>query len=308
MHRVMGDERSDQTVNLQTILLATDGSAEAHCALKAAADLAGRSGAALHLVTAYHFRPSSMLAFAPYIGPDSAWDVDETHSRVLLDAERERVEALGATVSGMHVAREPAFEAVMQVGQTIDADLIVIGNRELASFSRLLVGSVSNQVLHKVHRPVLIVRGGEGCWPPAQVVVGIDNSAVSRRAARFAATIAHLYDAATISLLEVEAEVSIAQSIYLNVDEVEAEHRRVEHVAETLVPLAGRTVSTAVAVGDPATALVKRGDGSSESTLVVVGTRDLGAVQRLLLGSVSTRILHAGHTPLLVVPDHRDER
>ncbi len=308
MHPVIDDERRDQADNLKTILLATDGSAEAHCALKAAADLARRSGAALHLVTASHLRTTGMLGYAPYIGPDSAWDSDENDARLLLDGERNRLEALGATVSGMHVAREPAFEAVMQVAQTLDADLIVIGNRELAGFKRWLVGSVSNQVLHKVHRPLLIVRGGEGCWPPAQVVVGIDNSAVSRHAARFAATIGHLYEAATISLLEVEPEVSIAQSLYLNVDDVESEYNRLERIAETMEPVTGRTVATAVAVGDPATALVKRGDGSSEPSLLVVGTRDLGMVRRLLLGSVSTRILHAGHSPLLVVPDHPDER
>jgi nucleotide-binding universal stress UspA family protein len=147
-----------RAVSIRNILLATDGSAGAHRALTAAADLSRRSGAALHLVTAYEFAPSSVLAYAPYIGPESAWDAFETDARKLLDNERGRLTALGASVDGMYVARDPAFNAVMDVAQTVDADLVVVGSRELDALRRTLVGSVSEHVVHSVHRPVLVVR------------------------------------------------------------------------------------------------------------------------------------------------------
>jgi nucleotide-binding universal stress UspA family protein len=182
-----------RAVSIRNILLATDGSAGAHRALTAAADLSRRSGAALHLVTAYEFAPSSVLAYAPYIGPESAWDAFETDARKLLDNERGRLTALGASVDGMYVARDPAFNAVMDVAQTVDADLVVVGSRELDALRRTLVGSVSEHVVHSVHRPVLVVRGAAS-WPPAQILVGFDGSEGARGAAQFAATIAHLYD------------------------------------------------------------------------------------------------------------------
>lgn len=300
------DEKLGQrSVSLRNILLATDGSTAAHWALAAAADLARRSGAALHLVTAYEFAPSSVLAYAPYIGPDSAWDTFEIDARKLLDDEQDRVIALGASVGSLHVAREPAFNAVMDVAEMVDADLVVVGSRELDGFKRLLVGSVSEHVVHSVHRPVLIVRGGEGSWPPAQVIVGFDDSSAARGAGRFAATITHLYPDAAIELVEAEPALSVAEDRYLTPDEEhDIEYEHLLQFARTLDPIAGRTVETAVAVGDPAAALIATGSERPGPNLVVVGTRGLGAVRRLLLGSVSTKLLHSGHAALLVVPEH----
>ncbi len=300
------DEKLGQrSVRLRNILLATDGSPAAHLALGAAADLARRSGAALHLVTAYEFAPSNVLAYAPYIGPNSAWDSFELDARKLLDDERDRVVALGATVGSIHVAREPAFSAVMDVAEMVEADLVVLGSRELDGLKRLLLGSISEHVVHSVHRPVLIVRGGEGSWPPAQVIVGFDNSSGAQCAARFAATITHLYEDAAIELVEAEAELSVAADRFHGPDDDEA--IGTEHLLEfarSLEPVAGRTVETAVLVGDPADALIATGSERHGTTLIVVGSRDLGAVRRFLLGSVSTKLLHSGHTALLVVPEH----
>ena len=205
-----------RSVNLQNILLATDGSDAAHRALGAAADLARRSGAALHLVTAYEFAPASALAYAPYIGPQSAWDAFEMDARKLLDAESDRVAALGATVGSLRIAREPAFTAIMDVAATVDADLVVVGSRELEGVKRVLAGSVSEHVVHSVHRPVLIVRRGADAhvWPPEQFIVGFDGSSAARGAARLAAGIVDLYEDASITLLEVEPLVSVAAAQY----------------------------------------------------------------------------------------------
>jgi nucleotide-binding universal stress UspA family protein len=303
------DEKLARPVTLQNILLATDGSTAAHWALSAAADLARRSGAALHLVTAYEFAPSSVLAYAPYIGPDSAWDAFESDARKLLDDEQSRVLALGATVGSLHVAREPAFNAVMDVAEMVSADLVVVGSRELDGLRRIVVGSVSERVVHSVHRPVLIVRGGEGSWPPAQVIVGFDDSPASRDAARFAATITHLYRDAEIELVEAEPIVSVSGAQYLGPDdELEIEHGHLQQFAKTLEPIAGRDVDTAVAVGDAADALIASGSSRPGTNLIVVGTRGLGPVRRLFLGSVSTKLLHSAHAALLVVPEHATPR
>ena len=59
--------------------------------------------------------------------PNSAWDSFEVDARKLLDGERDRVVALGANVGSLHVAREPAFNAVMDVAEMVEADLVLLG-------------------------------------------------------------------------------------------------------------------------------------------------------------------------------------
>jgi nucleotide-binding universal stress UspA family protein len=293
-----------RAASIRNILLATDGSAGAHRALAAAADLSRRSGAALHLVTAYEFAPSSVLAYAPYIGPESAWAAFESDARKLLDSERGRLMALGASVDGMYVARDPAFNAVMDVAQTVDADLVVVGSRELDALRRTLEGSVSERVVHSIHRPVLVVRGAAS-WPPAQILVGFDDSEGARGAARFAATLARLYKDSSIELVHAEPLMSAAANAYLDPDdEREFEQTSLQELAASLGQIAGRTVGTAAAVGDAADALVACATERPGASLIAVGTRGFGPVRRMLLGSVSTRLLHTAHGTLLVVPEH----
>jgi nucleotide-binding universal stress UspA family protein len=152
---------------------------------------------------------------------------------------------------------------------------------------------------------VLIVRGGEGSWPPAQVIVGFDNTSGAKCAARFAATITHLYKDAAIELVEADAELSVAADRSFDPeDEEDIESKHLLAFARSLDPIAGRTVETAVVGGDPADALNATRSERPGPKLIVVGSRDLGAVRRFLLGSVSTKLLHSGRAALLVVPEH----
>jgi nucleotide-binding universal stress UspA family protein len=85
-------------------------------------------------------------------------------------------------------------------------------------------------------------------------------------------------------------------------DRVETEHERLDQFAENLAPLAGHPVNATTASGDPAGLLLARETDRPGTTLLVVGARGFGTARRLLLGSVSTKLIHSGHCPLLVVP------
>jgi len=295
-----------ERVTLRTILVATDGKPKAHVALDAAADLAKRSGASLHLMNAFHVAPAAVYGYSTYIGPEDVSEAFAWEARTLLNAEQARVEAQGVTVSGQYAEQGPIFDAVSEVAGAVDADLIVVGSRELSGLKGLLVGSASAHVLHNAHRPVLIVRGGENCWPPAHVIVGFDRSEASQRAADIAAAIARLYEGATLTLVEVvPAEGSAGDAASGPANGLEQEHARLDEDSKRLEASSGHSVIGTVAVGDAADALLARTEGHAGPHLIAVGTRGLGPVRRLLLGSVSTRILHSGHTPLLVVPPTR---
>ncbi|MEV0202604.1 universal stress protein [Nonomuraea sp. NPDC050691] len=53
--------------------------------------------------------------------------------------------------------RESIWKTIVDVADELDAALIVTGSRGLSGARSVLLGSVSNHVLHHAHRPTLIV-------------------------------------------------------------------------------------------------------------------------------------------------------
>jgi nucleotide-binding universal stress UspA family protein len=52
---------------------------------------------------------------------------------------------------------DPARE-IAKIARSRDVDLVVLGARGLRTLGRLLLGSVSETILHQASRPVIIVR------------------------------------------------------------------------------------------------------------------------------------------------------
>jgi nucleotide-binding universal stress UspA family protein len=60
-------------------------------------------------------------------------------------------------------------------------------------------------------------------------------------------------------------------------------------------------------VGEAAASLLEAAEDAPERTLLAVGSRGLGAIGRMRLGSVSTKVVHAAKGPVLVHPPLRGE-
>ncbi len=141
------------------ILVGTDGSETARRAVQEATELAKKTGAELHIVSAYEPVPASRLREermeAPAdiehtLGPRQ--DVDATLAAAAKDAE-------DAGVKVRTFARQgEAAEAILEVAEEEKADLIVVGNKGMTGAKRFLLGSVPNQVSHHAPCSVLIIR------------------------------------------------------------------------------------------------------------------------------------------------------
>jgi nucleotide-binding universal stress UspA family protein len=174
------------------------------------------------------------------------------------------------------------------------ADLVVVGARGLGAFRRLLLGSVSTATVQHAPCPVLVVRGRPRELVTA--VIAIDGSPQSRTAARFFATLP-LDRALTVRLVGV-----VEQSRPGPIRDV-AERRRGELDGALRAVAADFRAKTAavknmVTVGSPAVEVL---EAAKFADLVVLGARGLGRMDRLLLGSVSERVLHHARCPVLVV-------
>ena len=135
-----------------TILLATDGSAEARLAATTAADLAIRTDSELHVVHVAELRPM----FLSQTEEEPAQLARQ--ARKLLDEQVGRVEEAGGTVAEAHLRRGRADEEIVELAQSIGAGMIVMGSRGHGRIRRALMGSVSDSVVRYAHCPVTIVR------------------------------------------------------------------------------------------------------------------------------------------------------
>ena len=292
-----------------TILVPTDGSDDALLAAQVAIDLARRTGAALHLAHVWHF---ATYAGDPYFSstalPDDYLTMYEETGRAILEHEAERIATNGGTVARTHLLQGHTADGIVDLARTIGADLIVVGSRGLGALRRLVLGSVSDGIAHHAPCPVLMVRGGATVWPPQRVVVGDDGSDTADRATQLAAYVAALYGATGVLVRAYAPVPALDQHTARRSDTLaeEAETALGER-ATALATAFGGQPETRLALDDPAALLVATAEERAVPTLIVVGSRGLGAFQRFRLGSTSTKVLHAAHCPVLVVPGERGD-
>src|SRR3954447_6111211 len=138
------------------IVVGTDGSATANSAVKQAAALAKLSGGKLQLVSGYREEKSLDLSpGGPHTGTVAKGARTSASDRLEQAADRLRAE--GVNVETHCVAGDPA-DAIIDVAETMGADLIVVGNKGMHSGRRFLLGSVPNKVSHHAPCSVMIVR------------------------------------------------------------------------------------------------------------------------------------------------------
>lgn len=133
------------------VAVGVDGSKGSLHALRWAAQEARRRAATLRIVKAWSYMDQSS-GFKPEYGDEDA--------RRELD---ESLAGLGDALDGVEVEKVTVCDlpARALLDATRDADLVVVGSRGHGGFAGLRLGSVSNQVAHHAHIPVVIVPGEE---------------------------------------------------------------------------------------------------------------------------------------------------
>ncbi|HEY6692587.1 MAG TPA: universal stress protein [Solirubrobacteraceae bacterium] len=143
----------------QSIVVGTDGSETAGEAVREAIELAKAVGASIELVSAYEPVSRERLREEARQAPgDLQWMVNPREDvEATLSEASERVEAAGVSVNTYPREGDPA-DAILDVAEERNADLIVVGNKGMTGAKRFLLGSVPNKVSHHAPCSVLIIR------------------------------------------------------------------------------------------------------------------------------------------------------
>ncbi len=137
------------------ILATVDGSEEAKNAAKKAIFLAKCMGVK---VVAIHVIDTSVFARFPFPEDILSFDMDkflQKEALSVLDKVEKMGKRMGVEVIKKMVEGIPEEEIIKESKKN---DLIVMGNKGVTALDRILIGSVSEKVMHHAPCPVMIVR------------------------------------------------------------------------------------------------------------------------------------------------------
>ena len=289
--------------DVRPVVVGVDGSQASDRALDWAIDEAQRRGLPLRLlhareVLAYN---ASALPIDAAGWDDPQWVLQAAHARVTtLAPEQALVEE--------DVLGTPASTALIAASSR--ADTIVVGARKHGNLGAALLGSTSLRVASHAACPVVVIRDlprtTEDTATAPRIVVGVDGSPTSDDALAYAFERAH---AQGLPLTVIHAwpgdlSVEIMRVTAAVADEVRAAAANAQiaamqaQIAPWRLKFPDVAVRVLVPAGEPVHALVQE---SATASLVVVGSRGLGSLRGMFLGSVSEAVLHQAHCPVAVV-------
>jgi len=301
----------DPTRPIRHVLAATDFSEPATLGLAWAAEIARAHGARLTLVHALAPPvPVSDFAAPPLQVDRELRSTAETRLRQALEAgPLDGVEADAVLRDGT------PSQAVNELAEELESDLVVVGTRGLTGFRHLLLGSTAERIVQKSPAPVLSVHPGDRTptASPRTILVPTDFSEDAEAALH-----------TTRQTLSWSGEGDPpTRVILLHVFHVPAEYRSygpagsffefTEELSATLderlAALAGPfrdeglRVEWVVAEGIPAEVIVREA-AERDVDVIAMGTHGRSGLAHLLLGSTAERVVQHAECPVLTVRRH----
>lgn len=266
---------------LQRIMLVTDGSEFNESATSEAINMAKRYGAQLFAFTVL---PTPYYASA-LADPLHTQEKQEAVDRLL--KVRARAEAAGLACEILLGHGDDPYLEIVDQAEDSAMDVIVMGRRARGDLLRSMLGSTTEKVIGHTHSDVLVVPRGSQ-WDCKGMVLAVDGSRFSEAAADTALKL--LRDCPMpITLVSVASDKTQLKQA-----------RRVAREIRTRMRDAAARVDTLVQVGIPDQVILECAR-DRQADLIVMGSHGRTGLDRLLIGSVSERVIGQAECPVLVV-------
>jgi len=277
------------------VIVATDGRDQSDAAMAVGRLLAG---------TADSLRVVTVLKALPMVSPEAALPISadvqsarRAEQRRVVEEQTNRI--WGRPVVDVELAEGEPASTIARIANESNATMIVSGIGRHQVMDRLFGDETAIRLVRLSSVPVLTVAAGlKGA--PQRIVVAADFSETSLRAARLALELAAPH--ATLYLAHVGPRDKVlhdwnAWGMTYKEDAGDA----LQKMRGQLRVPAGMTVQPVLLQGDPATELLAFAT-SVNADLIATGSHGYGFVARMLIGSVTTRILRCSTCSVLCVP------
>ena len=143
------------------ILVPVDGSAASDRAVHTAAATAKSFGAQMSVMCVVDPYPFSGVGADMAFAQEDYLDAATAEANLVVNRARQQCEAIGVTVNSSVVEGQSVFAAIVEAADAAGpakVDLIVMGSHGRRGLEKLILGSVTAQVLSHSHLPVMVVR------------------------------------------------------------------------------------------------------------------------------------------------------
>ena len=282
-----------------TIVVATDATTDADGAVRVGYALAKRDGVYADLF--------SVVEPLPLFAPDGT-PIPDAEQLVMIATDA-RGTALLAQRDRTHpgikqwlftVDVGARVETIVQRAERHDASLILLGIGAHGVAARINRRETALGVIRAAQKPVLAIPG-DAWGVPHSALAALDFTASSEHAARVALDL--LGGEGTLYLAHVTPRIPIPQGDSRTWVEIttSAVVPKLEAIARHLDVSPAIRVEYVLLHGDPAHELLTFAD-QLEIDLIAAGTHGRGALGRLLLGSVSTKLIRTANRMVLIAP------
>jgi nucleotide-binding universal stress UspA family protein len=285
-----------------SVLVATDGSREARAAVVAAAMVPWPAHSLVHAVIA---RRSAAGEWPKGVGIA----VQRRLERLAAQTRRELAKRWPR--ADVTIVDSTPVGGILAQARKVRARVIVLGSGGRGVIGRLLLGSVSRDVVRRASCAVMVIKGRPRAM--RRLVIGLDGSPNARHALSFVAALqppegGHVtlvraverVRVQTLGLMPAAVRASIAHELAaVNAQQMARAKREMQAASDELEG-AGWTVKTEIRSGVPLAELLAAAN-DARAELLVVGARGVGGVKRLLLGSVALGALSHSRVSVLVV-------
>ncbi len=281
---------------IERITVASDGTSGSLGALHIARALQARASGEVHLVSAVDLPPASVMDL---VGDWALDELRETGIRTREEEVRAQLEeVLPPTVSWpLQVRTGPPARVIAEEAEGSRSSMIVLGFGRKRPVDRFLGTGVPLSVARLARLPLLAADPLQ-TELPRRILVAVDFSRFSRTAARKVPHVAR--EGAEVHLLHVVDLPQESRTDWVRLYRERATSL-LDSLAEELHDAGVAEVTTKLLSGDTATALLGYAR-DCRAQLIATGSHGESYVNRILLGTVSGKLLRAAECSVLVVP------
>jgi nucleotide-binding universal stress UspA family protein len=266
---------------MEKLMVATDGSEYSGSAIREAINLAKICSSKLYAVSVVKTNPEFEDLVPQVI------EKLEKEAREYLESVRNKASREGIDCEIIVNRGEEPYQNIIDEATRNHVNMIIVGTHGRTGLKRLMMGSVTAKVVGHAPCNVLVVPldAKVDC---RNILVATDGSIYSEIASRDAVSIAKLSGGCLFALSTAKSEENLPVA------------KESVNAVKELAEREGVKVETLTLKGEPYEIIVKTAE-QRNAGLIVVGSHGRTGVERLLMGSVTERVIGHSRTAVLVV-------